>query len=334
MSAYRKPAEWGPHRAVWLAWPHLADEWRGDLAPARRGVAQLCAAIADVDPITTRPRGEVLEILVVDDEAEASARQAITAPSRFHRIAYGDIWLRDTAPVFVVDETGDVAGVSFAFNGWGGEYLFDHDPEVAGQIARAANIELREFPEVVEGGGIEVDGAGRLLTTRQCLLNANRNSARGQAHMERVLRDAFGADQVVWLDRGLLNDHTDGHIDTIARFVSPGTVACMEARDDDDPNREVLADIRAALDRAGLEVVVIPSPGRIDDPDGAPMPASYLNFYIANSTVVVPTYGSRHDDRAVVAIADLFPGRSTVGVDALGVITGGGAFHCITMDQP
>lgn len=334
MSALAKPPEWGAHRAVWLAWPALADEWLGDLESPRRCVAELCAAIADVDPITNESRGEALHMLVLDDVAAAAARDAIDVPVVFHRIPYGDIWMRDTAPVFVTGDEGAIAAVSFAFNGWGGEYLFEHDPQVAARVANAAGVELIEHADVLEGGAIDVDGAGLLLTTRQCLLNANRNPNRSESDMDRVLRDAFGVDRVIWLDRGLLNDHTDGHIDTIARFVGAGVVACMQPSDDDDPNREVLHAIRSDLEAAGLDVATVPSPGRVDGPDGQPMPASYLNFYIANTTVVVPTYGSVHDGDAVAAVAALFPSRRTLGVDARGVITGGGAFHCITMDQP
>jgi agmatine deiminase len=322
------------HRAVWLAWPTLADEWRGDLDAPRRSVAELCRAIADVDPVTGTARGESIEMLVVDDEAESTARANLDAPAQFHRIPYGDIWMRDTAPVFTTDADGNVSAVSFAFNGWGGEYLFEHDPEVAERVARAAGVELTVYPEVVEGGAIDVDGSGHLLTTRQCLLDPNRNPSRSEGDMEGRLREAFGVERITWLDRGLLNDHTDGHIDTIARFVAPGVAACMVASDHDDPNREVLSDIRATLVGAGLDVVDVPSPGRVDGPDGAPMPASYLNFYIANTSVVVPTYRSPHDEAAVAAIGELFPGRRTVALDGLSVLTGGGAFHCITMDQP
>jgi agmatine deiminase len=193
---------------------------------------------------------------------------------------------------------------------------------------------------VLEGGSVEVDGEGTLLTTRQCLLNPNRNPSLDEKAIETRLREALGVTKVLWLTEGLRNDHTDGHVDTIARFVGPGVLVCMEPADDDDPNAKVLLAIAAELEsmtdaRGGpLRVVRIPSPGLVPGEDGEPMPASYVNFYIANHAVVVPTYGSPHDDAAVAAIGRLFPSRRTVGIDARAILSGGGAFHCITQQVP
>jgi agmatine deiminase len=192
---------------------------------------------------------------------------------------------------------------------------------------------------VLEGGSVEVDGEGTLLTTRQCLLHPNRNPSLTQAAAEGWLEEALGVQKVLWLAEGLMNDHTDGHVDTLARFVAPGVVVCMEASLD-DPNAPVLEAIGRDLDRMTdaqgrkLTVVRVPSPGRILGRDGAIMPASYVNFYIGNRAVVVPTYLSPHDDDAVEAIARLFPTRLTVGIDARSILSGGGAFHCITQQQP
>jgi agmatine deiminase len=192
---------------------------------------------------------------------------------------------------------------------------------------------------VLEGGAIEVDGEGTCLTTRQCVLNANRNPGLDEAAASRKLREGLAVEQVVWIERGLANDHTDGHIDTLARFVAPGVVACMEPRGG-DPNadvlREILTALRAAKDACGrhLEIVTVPSPGAVVSADGRLMPASYLNFYISNSAVVVPTYASDADSEAVERISRCFAGRSVVGVSALAILTGGGAFHCITQQEP
>ena len=334
------PAEWEAHEACWLAWPHLAGEWRGDLEPPRRAVAALAAAIADVNPATGQARGERVDMLVMDDAGEASARAALAGvPVRFHRIPYGDIWLRDTGPVFV-RAAGAMRAACFGWNGWGDKYLFEHDPEVGGRIAAAVEVPADRHDWVLEGGAIDGDGQGTALTTRQCLLAPTRNPSLDAAAIEDRLARSLGVQKLIWLDRGLLEDHTDGHVDTLARFVAPGRVVCMRARDHQDPNRDALDDIArdlgAARDAAGraLEVVEIPSPGTVLDQDGALLPASYVNYYLGNTTVVVPTYGTAHDDEAVRMIASLFPGRRTVGVDARAVLAGGGAFHCITREQP
>lgn len=336
----RQPAEWQEHEACWLAWPSHPDEWLGDLTLPRQNVAELCAAIADVDPGTGEARGERVDLLVLDDEGVDSARALLGAtPVCFHRIPFGDIWLRDTGPVFVHGPEG-LTAACFHFNGWGEKYLFEHDPEVGSRIAASVSVPFVRHHFVFEGGAIEVDGEGTGLTTRQCLFEARRNPALDADDIERRLHDALGIDKLIWLERGLQNDHTDGHIDTLVRFVRPGVVVCMRAHDDRDVNREVLTEIARDLGRfrdAGgrrLEVVEIPSPGLLLGPDGMPVPASYANFYIGNRTVVVPTYGSPYDAEAVREIGALFPDRRTVGVDASGVIRGGGAFHCITQQQP
>src|SRR5205085_10343261 len=189
-------------------------------------------------------------------------------------------------------------------------------------------------------GAIEVDGCGTAITTSQCLLSPNRNPSMTKADIESHVMDALGVDKLLWLGDGLLNDHTDGHIDTLVRFAGPGRVLCMEARDEGDPNRDVLSsvaeDLRTMRDASGhlLDVVTLPSPGQIESAEGEPMPASYVNYYIANTTIVVPTYGSRYDDEAVSIIASCFPGRPTIGLPARAILTGGGAFHCITQQEP
>ncbi len=331
-----QPAEWNRHSACWLAWPSHAHLWRSNLAPAQAEFAALCVAIAE-------DGGETLDLLVQDDAAEAEARVAL-APVlpqvRFHRIPVGDIWLRDTAPIFVKSMDGALRAACFRFNGWGGKYLLPGDDQVAGGVAGIIGLPRLDHDWVLEGGSVEVDGEGTVLTTRQCLLNPNRNPGMSQAEIEAALREGLGAEKVLWLDEGLLNDHTDGHIDTLARFVAPGVVVCMEARDPDDPNAATLdriaADLAAFTDARGrnLQVLRIPSPGVLVDQEGEPMPASYVNFYIGNRSVVVPTYGTPFDAGAVAAIGRLFPDRRTVGRSARAILSGGGAFHCITQQQP
>jgi agmatine deiminase len=334
-AGFRMPAEWAPHAGTWLAWPSDADLWRENLEPARAAFARLALAIAGDGS------GEIVHILVPDAAQEARAREAIPPSSvAWHRVPFGDIWLRDTAPLFLVGPEGEIATARFGFNGWGGKYVLEHDDRVSERIAGLAGQRSYATPFVLEGGSVDVDGEGSALTTRQCVLNPNRNGAVTPAVVEGLLHDWLGVERVLWLGKGLLNDHTDGHVDTIVRFLRPGVVVAMEPRADDDPNRDVLRslirEVRDLVDARGrgLELVTIPSPGRILDEDGRVMPASYVNFYVCNAAVVVPTYGSRWDDEAVERIGTLFPGRRCVAIDARAVLTGGGAFHCITQQQP
>lgn len=340
-ASFRQPAEWDLHESCWLAWPSHGDLWQENLEPAREEFTALCRAITGVDSTHADRPAEKLNILVPDAANLALAKQALKGlPVTFHEIPFGDIWLRDSAPIFVSDLEGHVASVSFGFNGWGKKYSLPHDSEVSGNVAKAAGLRKFAFPWILEGGSVEVDGEGTCLTTRQCLLNENRNPGMSQQELEAGLKESLGAEKVLWLGDGLLNDHTDGHIDTIARYVAPGRVVCMEAASDADPNRAVMEqiakDLASFTDAQGrkLDVVRVPSPGKVVDDDGRVMPASYLNFYIANRTVVVPTYGMPNDGAAVKAIAKLFPNRQTIGSSAFAILSGGGAFHCITQQQP
>jgi len=327
---WKQPAEWSRHDAVWLAWPNAADLWGDALAVAQEEFAGLCTrAIA----------GERIEVLVPDAREEEGARRRLGDKVRYHRIPFGDIWMRDIAPIFAHDEAGRVVAHCFRFNGWGGKYVLEHDDQVALRVAEAADVPRVSHDFVLEGGAVETDGEGTLLTSRQCLLNPNRNPELSQDRVERALCDALGARKVLWVTEGLLEDHTDGHIDTIVRFVAPATVACMEPVGD-DPNEKqlerILEELSDATDAAGrrLTVVRVPSPGRVTDGRGKLLPASYLNFYVANDSVAVPIYGSEQDEAAVRAVAALFPTRRTVGVRARAILEGGGALHCITQQQP
>lgn len=320
----RQPAEWAPHAAIWTAWPSDASLWQEDLEPAQAEVAAMVAAIiAD--------GGEPVELLVDGPEAEASARFALADhPSvRIHQRKFGDIWLRDTGPLFLSD--GSAAG--FRFNGWGGKFDLEGDDTVAEFVAETQGAPLVRNDWVLEGGGIEPDGTGRVVTTRQCLLNPNRNPDLSQAEVEARLAADLGLDTVIWLGDGLMNDHTDGHVDNLARFVAEGVVVVPEAAGADDPNAEVYAEARRTLEAAGLEVKTIPSPGLLEV-DGEAVPASYMNFLITNKKVIVPIYGQPNDEAAVAAVQALFPGRTAVGLPANHILTGGGSFHCITQQVP
>jgi agmatine deiminase len=323
------PAEWRPHKAIWTAWPSAADLWGEDLEPARAEVAAMVRALAD------RGKGDRMRVLAHGREAEATAKLALGQSAEIIPGAFGDIWFRDTGPIF----TTDGRALGFQFNGWGGKYQLPHDDEVSARLALLAAAEFKMHDFILEGGAIEMDGEGTLITTRQCLLNPNRNPHWTEEGAEVALKRALGVTKILWLDEGLLNDHTDGHIDNLARFVAPGRVVCQAPAGRGDPNHDVLEEIALSLaamtDAQGrkLDVIRIPSPGVVEDEDGDPVPASHMNFLIGNNTVVVPIYSGTGDD-AVNALAPLFPDRRVIGLSSHAILTGGGSFHCITQQEP
>jgi agmatine deiminase len=318
------PAEWAPHRAIWTAWPSDPLLWQDALDGARAEVAAMILALADGDSVKVLADGEL---------ACASARAALGGRAEVIDAHFGDIWLRDTGPIF----TADRRALSFRFNGWGGKYVLDGDAGVADFVAAAAGAALTPHDFVLEGGAIEMDGRGTLITTKQCLLNENRNPGWSQKDIEALLKHTLGVSRILWLDEGLMNDHTDGHIDNLVRFVGPGRVVC-QAPVRGDPNARLLdnmaVDLAAMSDAQGrmLEVFRIPSPGLVEE-DGEAVPASHMNFLIGNKTVVMPTYGP-HGEEAATALARLFPDRNVVALPSREILTGGGSFHCITQQEP
>mgnify|MGYP001432551090 CR=1 FL=1 len=338
---FRKLAEWEPHKAVWVAWPWDDTDWQDELPKAQQELAQLCQGIINLDD-SNDAQGEAVHMLVRNPDDEHAARLALGMSAkhvRFYHLPTGDLWLRDTAPVFMRNDAGNDAAVCFKFNGWGGKYLYPDDVLVAKRIAAASEVTRFDVPLILEGGGLEFDGEGTCLTTRQCLLHPKRNPTLDEAHIEDILKRSLGMQKVLWLDKGLLNDHTDGHIDNLARFVAPGAVVCTSPHPKEEPNSAVLSDIHNQLslfkDARGrsLKVMTLPSPGLVAREDGSPYPASYLNFYIANSTVIVPAFGKETDTVAKDILAPLFPTRRVISLPALSLLTGGGTFHCITQQQ-
>lgn len=315
--------EWAPHEAVWIGFPSHPELWEIDLEPARDEVVAFARAVhAD-------GRGEPVLLVAADNEAAAAADRRAGDFARIVIQPFGDIWLRDTAAII----RGDGVAADFAFNGWGGKYDLPGDADIGARLAHAYGRRVEALAWVLEGGAIDGDGTGLAVTTEQCLLNRNRNGAMTRRGIEDRLYRELGYDEVLWLGDGLLNDHTDGHVDNLARFVAPRTLAVPEASDD-DPNGQVYhRAARRAREHDGLTVVPVPSPGRVLR-DGEIVPASYMNFYIGNAAVVVPLYGSERDQAAVAAIADLFPGRETIGLRADHILTGGGSFHCISQQIP
>ncbi|MDQ2859297.1 MAG: agmatine deiminase family protein [Pseudomonadota bacterium] len=325
------PAEWSPHRAMWLGFPSHPDLWEDSLEAARDEVAALARALAG-------PGGETVKLMVCGPAALDAAEERLEGVAKIEIMpaAFGDIWLRDTGPIFI--GAGEAAG--FAFNGWGGKYRLAGDEAVAGQIADGASADLVRHDFVLEGGALDHDGAGTVLTTRQCLLNPNRNRRWREADAEQALAEALGVRKVLWLGDGLMNDHTDGHVDNLARFVAPGVVACPMAYGLDDPNAAAYDAAARALagftdaDGRRLKVVRIPSPGRIRDDDRHTVPASHMNFLIANRAVIAPLYDERAGALAVEALEMLFPGRAVIGLPSRALLSGGGSFHCIAQQEP
>ncbi len=333
------PAEWAPHRAMWLGFPSHAELWEDDLPAAQAEVAALARALAG-------PGAERVKLLTGSPAGEADARAQLGGVDGIEIVpgAFGDIWLRDTGPIFTKGPDGPRAQ-AFRFNGWGGKYELEHDDTVAAQIANAAGVPLVPHDFILEGGAVDHDGEGTILTTGQCVLNVNRNTGWGDAQAQAAFAQAFGATKTIWLGEGLANDHTDGHVDNLARFVAPGVVVCPVAFGRNDPNARAFDDaarrLAEATDAAGrkLKVVRIPSPGWIDgtpDADGRTRaaPASHMNFLIANGAVIVPIYAEQAGAFAVQALEHLFPGRQVIGLPSTAILTGGGSFHCITQQEP
>ncbi len=316
--------EWAPHEAVWIGFPSDEELWEDTLVPAQFEVVAFAKAIhAD-------GAGEAVWLVANDEMAAAKAR-ALAPFASVVIERFGDIWLRDTGAI-VTGSGADRRAQGFRFNGWGEKYDLAGDDSIGERLAAAAGIAFAKADWVLEGGAVDGDGTGVFLTTEQCLLNPNRNPGFDKEEVEARLARDLGATKVVWLGDGLINDHTDGHVDNLARFVAPGRVAIPEAVEG-DPNAQAYADAAEALLDADLEVVAIPSPGPVEE-DGELIPASYMNFYIGNVVVMVPQYGAPNDVAALEAIQELFPDRKAIGLRADHVLTGGGSFHCISQQVP
>jgi agmatine deiminase len=321
-----QPPEWAQHDSVWIGFPSAVDLWLDDLEGAQTEVAAFARAVhAD-------GRGEKVQLVCANGIAGEAAQALAGDVAQIVSAPFFDVWLRDTGPIVVRGAHGHLA-LDFRGNGWGGKYPSPLDDNLARVLCEEAGIMREPCNWILEGGAIDVDGAGLCVTTGQCLLNPNRNPALSRRDIEDRLMADLGLKQVLWLGVGLLNDHTDGHVDNIARFVGPGLLALPTPCGDNDPNAGAFAD---AVDRAKdwpVEVVLIPSSG-LHEVDGAIVPASHMNFYIGNAAVVVPTFGGPSDAAAVAAIARLFPGRETIGLPSNHILTGGGSFHCISQQVP
>jgi agmatine deiminase len=276
--------------------------------------------------------GDHVHVLAHGDEAVTNARESLPTLVQVHACGFGDIWLRDTGPIFARQD-GKAVALRFGFNGWGGRFDYPGDLTIGHELAAEAGFEVKKSDWILEGGSIDVDGEGLAATTVDCLLNPNRNPSLNKEAVEARLRDDLGIQKLLWLGDGLANDHTDGHIDNLARFVGVNHILIPQGAGPDDPNEAVFEDARKRAEAFGCRVSLMPSVGRFLQ-DGEAVPASYMNFYIGNAAIVVPIYGVQNDDAAIATLASLFPDRQVVGVMADAVLTGGGSFHCSSQQVP
>ncbi len=319
------PPEWHPQDWLWIGFPHDAEEWPEFLPRAQEQIAGFANAVAE--------SGQDVRLILRDEGNEARARALVSGSVKLERRFYGDIWLRDTGPLVVSGPGGARVARRFGFNGWGGKYVMAGDETIGAELAASAGLVTTTADWVLEGGALDCDGTGLVVTTEQCLLNPNRNPHLSRAEIEARLHRDLGFDRVLWLGNGLINDHTDGHVDNLARMVAPGVIAVPRASGSDDPNAAIYADAKARAENFGLAVHEVPSPGRVET-SGRIEPASYMNFCVTSKLVAVPTYASPHDADGVAAIAALFPDRDVVGIGADAVLAGGGSFHCASQQMP
>ncbi|MBI3767410.1 MAG: agmatine deiminase family protein [Deltaproteobacteria bacterium] len=332
------PAEWEPHEATWLSWPRR----QGISFPGRyAAVPALWRAM-----VAALSTGERVHVNVSDDAQEEEVRALLVAapgvrPDHvfLHRIPTDEPWCRDHGPTFVVRDA-ELALVDWRYNAWGGKYPpYDHDDAVPARIAALLGVRAFHPGIVMEGGALDVNGRGTVLTTESCLLNPNRNPSLGRAEIEEYLREYLNAPHVVWLGEGIAGDDTDGHVDDLSRFVGARAVVTVVEADPADVNyhplRENLRRLRAARDQDGhpLEILELPMPGVVEW-EGQRLPASYANFYVGNAVVLVPTFAHANDAAALAVLGRCFPGRRVVGIDSAALVWGRGAFHCATQQQP
>src|SRR3989338_4293750 len=337
---FRMPAEWELQEAVWISWPHNLDTWPPNmLKEVENSYAEFVKALC---------AGQKVKILVRDSNSEENAKSRLKARKvrdfqniLFYQIPTIDGWIRDYGPVFVVNDAQKTkAMVKWIFNAWGNKYEdLKQDNNVPFEMNKLLNLEVFESGIVLEGGSIEVNGTGTVLTTEQCLLNKNRNPKLTKKQIEQYLKAHLNVSNVLWLKEGIAGDDTDGHIDDIARFVSQNTVLCAFEDNKDDENFEVLKENYELLlkmkDEGGkpLNIIRLPMPGFVGDSERS-WPASYCNFYIGNEAVVVPAFGHENDRKALEILLNLFPKRKVLGISSRELVYGFGSFHCLSQQEP
>ena len=349
---FRMPAEWERHSGCWMLWPQRPDTWRDGGKPAQRAFVEAAAAISRFEAVT----------MGVNPDQYENARAMLPPPVRVVELSNNDAWMRDCGATFVVNERGDVRGIDWMFNAWGGlekgmYFPWDKDELVPLKMLEIESLDRYKAPLVMEGGSIHVDGQGTLLTTEQCLLHPNRNPKLSRGEIEAALQNYLGIEKIIWLPRGVYEDETDGHIDNLCCFVRPGAVALTWTADRADPQYERSAEaldvLQTATDAHGrpLEIHKIHQPAPmmmtaeeaqgldvVDTaflrPEGERLAGSYINFYIANGGIIAPQFNDRHDADALEKLAALFPHHEVVGLPSREILLGGGNIHCITQQQP
>ena len=349
---FRMPGEFEAHAGCWMLWPERPDNWRLGAKPAQKAFAEVAAAISRFEPVT----------MCVSAAQFTNARRMLPGSVRVVEMSSNDAWMRDCGPTFVTDGQGILRGVDWDFNAWGGldgglYFPWDQDELVARKVLEIERVDRYKADLVLEGGSIHVDGQGTLITTRECLLNPNRNPHLSQAEIEEKLKEYLNVEKIIWLDRGVYLDETSGHVDNLVCFIRPGVLALSWTDDPQDPQYEISSEAYECLslstDAHGRQFKVHkihqPGPiyireqesqgvdiveGTLPRETGNRLAGSYVNFYIANEGVVVPVFDDPHDQAALQAIQLLFPEREVVGVNAREILLGGGNIHCITQQQP
>lgn len=335
------PAEWHPHAGTWLTWPKDPETWPDRVSQVEEIYLEMIAALAP---------HETVNLLVDDEVAENNVRQRCSFPAanniRFHRLKTIDSWIRDYGPNFLINNEGSRAFNDWIFNAWGDKYeTLKQDDQVPRMLEPILQLARFEPGIVMEGGSIEVNGAGCVLTTEQCLLNPNRNPQLSRTEIEEYLKNYLGVTKVLWLGEGIVGDDTDGHIDDIARFVSANMIVCALEEDPEDANYELLQDnlarLKSMTDAEGrpFRIVALPMPGVVggtstDTRNLDRLPASYANFYIANKVVLAPVFGHANDQRAVETLQRVFPDRRVVPINCEPLVWGMGTIHCVSQQEP
>ncbi len=337
-AGYHFPAEWAHHTATWLSWPHKEESWPGKITTIYKPYCEFIKAVSE---------GELVRINVANEQMSAFAKEQLQLVGadlkriEFYEFPTNDAWCRDHGPAFLINtDTKQKVIVDWGYNAWGNKYPpYDLDDVIPTKIGNHFNLPVYHPGIVMEGGSVDFNGKGTVLTTTACLLNQNRNPHLNQQQIEAYLQNYYGVEQILWLGDGIIGDDTDGHIDDITRFINEDTVVTVIEENKNDENYHILQEnlqtlkTMRLLNGKQLNIVELPMPDAVYY-DGQRLPASYANFYISNAAVVVPTYRSKNDEKALDILTTCFPDRKVIGIDSTDIIWGLGSFHCLSQQEP